>query len=385
MTPPIAAGGRLSVIAAVHPLAVGAGPFNTAMVRAMRERGEVDVISWRRMYPPLAYRGDTHDRRSRPSRSEAAAFMLDWHDPLSWRRAMRRVAEFQPRALVLPWLHPVMAPPYRHFLRRAPGGVARVVICHNVALHEPFPLAERLTRRVLRHADLVVVHADSERGELARLGLGGLPVLHAFVPRFRPDDLAVPPDPEAVREERARQGDPDLLLLCFGAVRPYKGVDLAIEAVARVDPALHVRLVVAGRFWEGVEPYAALVRQLGLDGRVELRDGYLSHEESALLFTSADAALLPYRSATQSGVVPLAHTYGCPVIATRVGGLPEAVADGRDGLLCPPGDPDALARAIERMAVDGSRLRAELGRAASDRSFDRYAALIERSLDALAA
>src|SRR5262249_23388338 len=75
---------------------------------------------------------------------------------------------------------------------------------------------------------------------------------------------------------------------------------------------------------------------LGLNGLLELRDGYVPNEETARLFAEADAALLPYRSASQSGVAQLAFAYGRPVIATRVGGLPAAVADGEDGLLCEP-------------------------------------------------
>jgi glycosyltransferase involved in cell wall biosynthesis len=371
---------RLAVIAATHPLTAGAAQFNAAMVGALRERGEVEFLSWRRLYPPLLYRGPATDAASRPPRVEPAEFLLDWADPRTWRAAVRRIEAFGARALVLPWLHPVMAPPYRWLLRHAPAGVARVVVCHNVVPHERVPLGERLTRSVLRHADLLVTHAPQQRAELLALGLGAKPVLESFHPRFVAADLAPEPSPAAVRAERARQGNPELSLLLYGAVRPYKGVDLALEALARVDPALRVRLVVAGRFWSGRADLEALVRRLGLEARVELRDGYVSNEETALLFGACDAALLPYRSASQSGVVALAFAHERPVVATRVGGLPAAVRDGEDGLLCAPDDPAALARAIERAARAHARLREGVRRGQAERSFGRYAELLAEAL-----
>jgi glycosyltransferase involved in cell wall biosynthesis len=376
---------RLSVIAATYPLTSGAAHFNAAMVGAMRTRSEVDLISWRRLYPPLLYRGQAVDSQSRPPRVEPAVFLLDWLDPRTWRAAVERIARFRPSALVLPWLHPVSALPYRFLLRHAAAGVRRVVICHNVVTHERVPAGAALTRATLRHADLLVTHAPQQRHELAELGLGKVPTLESFHPCFEARDLAVLPSAEEIRAERARFGDPDLLLCCFGAVRPYKGFDVAIEAIARVDPALSVRLVVAGRFWEGRDELEEQVRRLGLEGRVELRDGYVSNEEAALLFESADAALLPYRSASQSGVAALAFAHGRPVIATRVGGLPDAVRAGKDGLLCPPEDPDALARTIERFAATRTTLTSGVLERRGERSFARYAELLNDALSRQAA
>ena len=316
---------RLAVLGATHPLTGGAAQFNAAMVAAMRRLGEADFVSWKRLYPPLLYRGQTSDPRSRPPRTVHADFVLDWLDPRSWRAALRRVADFGAEAIVLPWLHPVMAPPYRWILKHAPPEVARVVICHNVLPHEPLPAARMLTKGTLRHADLLVTHAPQQRGELAELGLSETPLLDAFHPRFVAADLAEQPSPEEVAAERRRLGEPDLLLLCYGAIRPYKGVDLALEALAHVRGS--VRLVIAGKFWSGKGDLLRQAARLG--DRVELRDGYVSNEETALLFNASDAALLTYRSASQSGVVALAFAHERPVLVTDVGGLRAAVRDGR--------------------------------------------------------
>ena len=150
---------RKTVIGAVYPLASGVAQFNGAMVRGMTPSSPVDVISWRRMYPPLMHRGQTVDPSSAVADALEASFMLDWHDPRTWRRAVKRMDAFGTDALILPWVHPVMAPPYRYFLRHASKGTARVVICHNVVPHEPVPGLRRVTRWTLREADLIVTHA----------------------------------------------------------------------------------------------------------------------------------------------------------------------------------------------------------------------------------
>ncbi len=371
---------RLAVIAPVHPLVSGAAQFNTAMVAALGELGPVQTFSWRRLYPPLLHRRGTHDLVSRPTRVPAAEPLLDWADPRTWRAALRRIEAASPAALILPWVHPVMAPPYRYLLRHAPKGVARVIICHNVETHERVPLGRPLSRAVLRLADLLVVHASQQTAELAALGAGGRPILRAFHPQFCAEDLSREPTPAEVAAERARQGNPELSLLAFGAIRPYKGIDLALAALARLPPERSVRLTVAGVFWDGGEQLRRQVAELGLEDRVELRPGFQSNQQAALLFAAADGALLPYRSATQSGVVQLAFAYGVPVIATAVGGLCEAVEHGRDGLLCPPEDAAALAAAIERFGREREHLTEGVRRGAADHSFRRYAELLREAI-----
>jgi glycosyltransferase involved in cell wall biosynthesis len=374
---------RKTVIGAVYPLASGVAQFNGAMVRAMTPSSPVDVISWRRMYPPLLHRGQGQD----PSRPGAplptTSFMLDWHDPRTWRRAVERMEGFGADMMILPWLHPVMAPPYRYFLRRAPKGTARVVICHNVVPHESVPGLRRVTRSTLRHADLIVTHAPHQRRELAELGLESVPVLEAFHPRFEASEFAEAPSESAIQAERSRQGNPELLLLTFGAIRPYKGVDIALEALSLVAADIDVRLVVAGRSWgNGAAQLRVMVQEHGLGDRVEIRDRFIPNDEAALLFGAAHASLLPYRSASQSGVVQLSFAHGCPVIATRVGGLPAAVNQGVDGLLCEPSAAD-VARTIERMAGEHETLAAG-ARAGSDAvSFRRYGELVDAAVAGL--
>jgi glycosyltransferase involved in cell wall biosynthesis len=367
----------VALVGAVSPLIVGAAHFNDALARALTARSRLELVSWRRMYPPMLY-GAAERTGADPAGPE---FVLDWVDPRTWREAALRIERSGASAVLLPWLHPVLAPQYRYLLRRL-RGIRRVVICHNVVPHEPRAGTRAVTRSVLERADLLVTHAPAQARELGGLGLGGRPRLELFHPRFVAADLAPSPGTAEVTGFRASLGDPELVLLCFGAVRPYKGFDLAVRALARLPEERRPALLIAGRFWHGADDYRRLVAELGLERSVRLVDRYVDDGEAALFFAAADGVVLPYRSASQSGVVQLAFAYGRPVVAAAVGGLPDAVADGVDGLLCPPNDVVALTAALDQFAVERERLARGVRQTAAEHSFDAYA---ERLLAAVEA
>jgi glycosyltransferase involved in cell wall biosynthesis len=104
-----------------------------------------------------------------------------------------------------------------------------------------------------------------------------------------------------------------------------------------------------GDFWENnKEEYEQLIRETGTAEEITLVDGYLPDDEVEPYFAAADLGVLPYESATQSAVVQVAYSFGLPVVATEVGGLPEVVLDGRTGFVVPPKDAEALAKAVVR-------------------------------------
>jgi len=255
----------------------------------------------------------------------------------------------------------------------SPAGPAVLALCHNVLPHERRPVDEPLIRAVLRRADAVLVHTDAEGARAADLTAAPVHVA-AMAPHLwaapsrrvrrdaaggagpggsgepagpaEPGGVGVPGTPGGAVDRRLRRR-----LLFFGLVRPYKGLDVLLRALAAGPP--DVALTVAGEFWGGTDETRALVAELGLAGRVELRPGYVDAADVPALFAAADALVLPYRAGTASQNVDLAHLHGLPVVATSVGTLGAAVADGVDGLLVPPDDPAALAGALRRLYEPG--------------------------------
>jgi glycosyltransferase involved in cell wall biosynthesis len=204
----------------------------------------------------------------------------------------------------------------------------------------------RAMRLAFRPADEVIVHAEQVKREVAELR--GVPpgIVHT-IPHVAIGDL-VPP--------RGLPEDPNLVLF-FGRIWPYKGLDYLIRAEPRITARIpDVRFVIAGK-GESVDRY---VRQMGDPARFLIQNRFVSAEERAELFERAAVIVLPYVEASQSGVVPVAYAFGKPVVATSVGGLPEAVEHERTGLIVPPRDEVRLAEAVAQL-LERPGWRHELG------------------------
>jgi glycosyltransferase involved in cell wall biosynthesis len=271
-------------------------------------------------------------------------------------------------------------------------GTPVVLTAHNVMPHdreERDALFMKTAYRLLyRSACHLIVHGHAPRKQLA--ARFGVPASRSTViPHgdYAFAGLANQPGPE---EARSRLGLPPSgrVLLCFGALREYKGIPDLIRAFARA-PIRNSKafLLIVGKP-AGLDPreLQRLLDDQGLSGRSLLRAEYVPFDEIGVYFRAADAVVLPYRGITQSGALQLAYAFEKPVIVTRVGALPETVDEGGNGFIVPPADPDALARAItDLVALDDSGL-ARMGKrsrelADSRYGWDKIAASTERVYD----
>lgn len=319
---------RVGLVGPLHPHRGGIAHHTTQLLAELRVRGEVHAESFARLYPRrLAPGGPLRDPGLRAP--QAVWEELDSYSPATWARAARRLRGG--RLYVFPWWTPVLAPVLGSLAwARRRAGARVVAVVHNLLPHEPAPGAALATRAVLAAAHGLVAATE-----------GDAAALRTTFPRARVHAVAHPLPVAAAPLARLPRRAP-LELLFFGFVRPYKGLDV-LYAALRLVPDLDLALSVVGEAW-GPEPACA-------DPRVERVARYVGEEEAAACFERADVVVLPYRSATGSGVVPQALRHGRPVLATRVGGLPEQVEEGRTGWLVPPEDPAALAAALRRVAA----------------------------------
>ena len=162
---------------------------------------------------------------------------------------------------------------------------------------------------------------------------------------------AIIPTLPAREDAQRKLGVSGRVFLFFGYVREYKGFDILLRAVAQTPPELGVSVLVAGEFYTSIESHRELIQNLGIENRVRTLDRYIGESEWATLFAATDALVLPYRTASHSMSFALSYGFGKPVIVTRVGGLAEAVEDGKTGLVADP-EPAALATALDRLYTE---------------------------------
>lgn len=336
---------QVTLVGPAHPYKGGGARHTTELARRLSEEGHRVVLeSWRAQYPALLYPGRQTVEQAEGEPFPATLRRMAWYGPDTWWAAGRRAAA-RGGLLAVAVLSPVQVPAYLVLLAAAGRRVRTAVVAHNVLPHEPRPGDRPLMRALLRRAGTVLVHSR-EQAALARRLAPGADVRVADLPPHFPDA----PGGRGVGPAASSKGFPHYLF--FGLVRPYKGVDVLIRAFAKGAPP-SARLTVAGEFWTDADAYRALAADLGVADRVVLREGYVPAGEVPALLDAADVLVLPYRSATSTQNVRLAHERGLPVVATRAGAMAEQVRDGVDGLLCEPGDADDLARALAVFASPG--------------------------------
>lgn len=336
----------VTIIGPVHPYRAGIAYCTTRLAEELR----ADVISYSRQYPAFLYPGKSDiDETLRGRTPPGTRFLLDILNPLTWLRTAFALRRARPEAVILVWWVWVWALPYLTLLAFLPRGTRVILQCHNIGDKEPARWKRWLTDLVLRRGDALVVHAKTE-GDDATRRVPGARIVHTFLPVHEMGG-AIPTRAEA----RAKLGLRGNVALSFGHVRPYKGVDLALQAWRMLTT--EVTLVVAGEaWWKSEEEYRRLAE--GLDNvRLDLR--YIPDSEIATYFAATDVVLAPYRVEAQSGVALTAFHFARPVIASTVGGLPEIIVEGENGMLIPPEDAGALAAAVDAFFTKGDRGRME--------------------------
>lgn len=347
---------HITLVGPAYPWRGGLPLLVTDLAHRLTAAGhDVRVQTWTRQGPA----------RLLPTRPlaapEAAVFPterapLSWRNPLDGWRVGRRAARSD---LVVVVHYTTLQAPVLAVVARAARRAARVVvICANAVPHEARRGDRVLTTLLMAAGDAAVVHTPAERAALA--ALTDRPIAVAPLPPHLPEGTPCP-RPAGVRRR----------LLFFGKVRRYKGVEVLLRALAQVDD---VHLTVVGEVYPDARNLGAVIERLGLRDRVALRPGYLPADRIPSLFAAVDALVLPYRSATASQHVALAHRHGVPVVATRVGNFPEEVDDGVDGLLCAPGDVADLARALRELYSPGclAALEAAVRTADGERAWQAY-------------
>jgi glycosyltransferase involved in cell wall biosynthesis len=309
---------RIALFGPVHPFRGGIAHYTTLLNRTLLEEGHtVLLVSFRRMYPRWLFPGESdRDPSATPLQAANPHYWIDSLNPFTWLTTFARLRHFQPDLIVLSWWTPFFAPLWytlallnRLFLRRE-----LVILCHNVLPHEENGTDRLLARSVLGWADRIVVQSEREKSRL----LGLLPAADVGIaPHPVYDMWAEGRIPQA--EARARLGLPtDLpVLLFFGIVRKYKGLDKLLDALPQVQTAIgDVLLVIAGEFWDEQALYEQKIRALGLEKSVRIDSRYIPDEEVALYFSAADLLVAPYTSVTGSGVIQMAAGFGTPVVTT---------------------------------------------------------------------
>ena len=353
---------KVVIIGSAHPFR--GGGVTTFNHRLAKEFNQLDypceIYSFSLQYPWFLFPGKTQYTTDPAPQGLVIHSVINSLNPVNWIRIGNRLRKEKPDIIVVRYWLPFMGPCFGTILRRVQKNKYTKIICiaDNVIPHEKRPGDKVFTKYFLKSCDAFITMSEKVMKDLK-----------SFEPN-KPAKLVAHPLYDnfgsAVSKTAARDhlglAQNEKIILFFGFIRKYKGLDLLLEAISILNrpnikhlasPASggiavttsNIKLLIAGEFYENEKTYYEQIDKLGIREQVILRTGFIPDNEVPFYLCSVDAVIQPYRNATQSGVTPLAYHFKKPMIVTNVGGLPAMVSHERSGLVAEP-DPASIARAI---------------------------------------
>lgn len=328
---------KIAFLGPAPPFLGGISLFASHLADELSSAGhEVCFFNFKHQYPALLFPAGRQEDDSQPLHPSQR--ILTPYLPHTWGKTVKAINAWQPDLLIISWWVPFFAFAFGHIIRRVKAS-RKLILAHNIVPHEPWPFTRSLLRYAFEPADDILLLSKSCLQDL-KIWLPNRVVKKSIL-GFHP---IYDTHHGEISKTNARPG-----LLFFGLIKDYKGLDTLLEAMPIIRLAIpKIKLQIAGSVYGDKSVYSKQIKRLGLSACVETDFRYISGEEVSEYFRQADVCILPYKSATQSGVIATAFSYDTPVIASDVGGLSEYIEDGITGLLIPPDDPPALAAAVLR-------------------------------------
>lgn len=340
------------ILGPAHPFRGGGiTTFNERLATEFQLQGyQVTIYNFSLQYPSFLFPG-----KSQYSTEPAPVHLtilpkVNSINPLNWIMVGNELRKQQPDLIVVRYWLPLMGPALGTILRKVKknGHTKIIAITDNVIPHEKRPGDTPFTRYFLQPCDAFITMSEKVMNDLKTFE-PNKPALQVAHPLYDNFGAAI-----ARSEARAQLkiSNDELIILFFGFIRKYKGLDILLEAMAlikaqTVNSKFPIpKLLIAGEFYEDEKVYQQKIDELDIRDNLMLETHFITDSEVKNYFCAADVVVQPYRNATQSGVTPLAYHFEKPMIVTNVGALPAYVPHGKAGLVAAP-TAASLAAAIQ--------------------------------------
>lgn len=340
---------KIAILSPFYPYRGGIAQFSLCLFRELRKTHEVKVFSFSRLYPDFLFPGKTQFvEGSKPLTDAPSERVLDSINPLTYERTVRHIAKFKPDILVIAYWMSFFAPASAYIARRLKKRTKVIALIHNAIPHEPRRFDRTLASLFFKQCSRYVVLSEAVKTDVLSI----CPEANCLIcPHPLYDHFGAPVDRLKARQALGLDAKSKTLLF-FGLIREYKGLDMLINAMQYLDSSY--RLIIAGECYGDFGKYRQQIDKSPAKNRILTFTRYISDEEAPVLFSAADLLVAPYRSATQSGVIPVACHFELPVLVTDVGGLRETVEKPGIGLVCLPSAGN-IADGIKSFFATGAR------------------------------
>lgn len=343
---------RVAQLGPAHPYRGGIVHFNSRLAQALLEREDFEVSQyfWSKPYPESLLPAPASkwlDTESRETFQVPGMSILSFTNPLTWLRLARLIRQGKYDLLITHWVHPVQFPVLFtiFIILRLFTKTKTVMIVHNIFPHERIIGSGVLLKTISFLVNNIILHSTSELINAKKIKIRKNKLILSFHPTY---DIFNNVNYLKVKKNKFKLRDK--VFLFFGFIRPYKGIDLLIEAFKTISKnKKDISLLIVGEKFTkkmpdtGRSPSAAPMES----ENIVVIDRYVTNEEVGQFFDIADILVAPYREATQSGPLQIAYAFDKPVIASDLPAFRDCVEHGKSGYLFETGNPEDLARCME--------------------------------------
>ena len=334
---------RVAVLSCFYPYRGGISQFNTYLCEELGKSHIVKAFNFTRQYPQILFPGKTQyvtaDDEAVPVESER---LLDTINPISYIKTYRAIRDWKPDVLIVRYWMSWFAPSLGYITRRMKKHCKVISILDNVIPHEPHFFDALLTKYFLKGSTGCVTLCDAVGRDLFKLKSDAR---HTTIQHPLYSHFGAKLDRREAEQKLGLKPDRKNILF-FGLIRSYKGLDILLEAFGRLDDSY--QLIIAGEPYGSFDKYQEIIDRLPGKDRISMNLKYIKDSEVKDYFSAADLAVLPYRSATQSGISSVAYHFDIPMIVTDVGGLKETIGDRGTGIVVQENTPEAIRTGIIR-------------------------------------
>ncbi len=337
------------IIGPAYPLRGGLSSFNERLALECMHNGfRTEIYTFSLQYPGFLFPGTTQYSTEDPPEKLTIFEKINSVNPLNWWLTGRELRRKKPDLIIVRYWLPFMGPCLGSILRIVKGNGHTRVICiaDNIIPHEKRFGDRAFTKYFLQPIDALITMSEKVLNDAKKMS--DKPVQQIVHPLY--DNFGAPVEKRLARQHLQLPEERPVVLF-FGFIRKYKGLDLLLQAIQLLKSRNYfasrdVLFLIAGEFYENASPYLAYIEQHALAPHLLLKTNFIADSEVKYYLSAADCVIQPYRSATQSGVTPLAYHFEIPMLVTNVGGLPALVPPGV-GMICEP-DAESIATQIEQ-------------------------------------
>ena len=335
---------KIAILSCFYPYRGGISQFNACLYGELSKEHIVRAFNFKRQYPEFLFPGKTQfvteDDEAVPVESTS---LLDTANPFSYVSTLRSIREWEPDVLIVRYWMSYFAPSLGFITRHMKKQCKVVSILDNVIPHEPRFFDTPLTKYFLSGSNGCVTLCEAVSRDLLNIRPESnyTVIQHPLYSHFG-EKIERDTAEDMLGLEHGKRN-----ILFFGLIREYKGLDILLHAFGLL-PGEDYQLIIAGEPYGSFDRYQKIIDALPSKERINVSLKYIKDSEVKKYFSAADVAVLPYRSATQSGISSVAYHFEVPMIVTEVGGLKETIGDRGTGLVSPEGSPEAICKEILR-------------------------------------